>query len=74
MKSETSGNFAKMLERLMKDAVELDCFELKEAVKGLGTDDESLIEILASRSNERLKAINETYAKSKSKRRINISE
>jgi hypothetical protein len=46
------------------DPVELDCFELKQAVKGLGTDDESLIEILASRSNERIKAINETYQKS----------
>ncbi len=48
----------------MMDPVELDCFELKQAVKGLGTDDESLIEILASRSNERIKAINETYQKS----------
>ncbi len=48
----------------MMDPVELDCFELKQAVKGLGTDEESLIEILASRSNERIKAINETYPKS----------
>jgi hypothetical protein len=46
------------------DPVELDCFELKQAVKGLGTDEETLIEILASRSNERIKAINETYQKS----------
>jgi annexin A7/11 len=64
LKSETSGNFSKLLERLMMDPVELDCFELKQAVKGLGTDEETLIEILASRSNERLKAINETYQKS----------
>jgi hypothetical protein len=48
----------------MMDPVELDCFELKQAVKGLGTDEETLIEILASRSNQRLKAINETYQKS----------
>jgi len=64
LKSETSGNFSKLLERLMMDPVELDCFELKQAVKGLGTDEETLIEILASRSNERLKAINDTYQKS----------
>jgi len=44
--------------------VELDCFELKQAVKGIGTSEETLIEILASRSNERLKAINESYQKS----------
>ncbi|CAF0830960.1 unnamed protein product [Adineta ricciae] len=61
LKSETSGNFSKLLERLMMDPVELDCFELKQAVKGLGTDEETLIEILASRSNERLKAIVTTY-------------
>ena len=48
----------------MMDPVELDCFELKQAVKGLGTDEEALIEILASRSNERIKAINEKYQKS----------
>ncbi|CAF2904300.1 unnamed protein product [Rotaria sp. Silwood2] len=67
LKSETSGNFSKLLERLMMDPVELDCFELKQAVKGLGTDEEILIEILASRSNERLRAINETYQKMYSK-------
>ena len=67
LKTETSGNFSKLLERLMMDPVELDCFELKQAVKGLGTDEEILIEILASRSNERLKAITETYKKRKVK-------
>ncbi len=51
----------------MMDPVELDCFELKQAVKGLGTDEETLYEILASRSNERIKAINETYQKSRVK-------
>jgi hypothetical protein len=47
------------------DPVELDCFELKQAVKGAGTDEEALIEILASRSNERIRSIKETYQKSK---------
>ncbi|CAF4219276.1 unnamed protein product, partial [Didymodactylos carnosus] len=60
---ETSGNFKKLLERLMLDPVELDCFELRQAVKGIGTDEETLIEILASRSNARLKAINDMYPK-----------
>lgn len=49
----------------MMDPVELDCYELKNAVKGLGTDEQALFEILASRSNERLKAIAETYQRSK---------
>ncbi|CAF3586615.1 unnamed protein product [Rotaria sordida] len=67
LKSETSGNFSKLLEQLMLDPVELDCFELKQAVKGAGTDEEALIEILASRSNERIRSINETYVKMHSK-------
>ena len=64
LKSETSLNFAKLLERLMMEAVELDCYELKQAVKGAGTDEEALIEILASRSNRRVRQINDTYQKS----------
>jgi hypothetical protein len=53
--------------------IELDCFELKQAVKGAGTDEEALIEILASRSNERIRLINETYRKSKFHLRIKKS-
>ena len=64
LKSDTSGNFSNLLERLLMSPVELDCFELKQAVKGIGPSEETLIEILASRSNERLKAINENYQKS----------
>ena len=45
----------------MFDPVELDCFELKQAVKAIGTADEGLFGILASRSNERIRLINKTY-------------
>lgn len=66
LKSETSGSFAQLLHRLMLDPIELDCFELKQAVKGAGTDEEALIEILASRSNQRIRKITENYQRSKS--------
>ena len=65
LKSETSGNFSKLLERLMMEPVELDCFELNQAVKGLGTNEETLIEILASRGNERIRAISKDYERRK---------
>lgn len=67
LKSETSGDFQNLLERLMMNAIELDCFELKQAVKGAGTNEEALIEILASRSNQRIRKINETYKQMYSK-------
>ncbi|CAF1191411.1 unnamed protein product [Rotaria magnacalcarata] len=63
LKSETSGNFSKLLEKLLLDPVELDCSELKQAVKGVGTNEEAIIEILANRSNKRIRSINETYSK-----------
>jgi hypothetical protein len=45
--------------------VEYDCHELRRAIRGVGTDEEALIEILASRSNKRLQAINDLYPKCK---------
>lgn len=61
IKGDTSGNFCKVLKNLLYTPVEYDCQELKRAIKGAGTDEEALIEILASRSSARLRAINETY-------------
>ncbi|CAF4974118.1 unnamed protein product, partial [Rotaria socialis] len=55
IKGDTSGNFNKILTNLLYSPVEYDCHELRRAVKGIGTDEEALIEILASRSNKRLK-------------------
>ena len=63
LKSETSGNFAKLLTALCMSHVEFDCMELRKAMKGLGTDDSTLIEILMSRSNKRLKDIGALYLK-----------
>lgn len=49
----------------MLDPVEFDCTELKQAVKGAGTDEQALIEILINRNNKRIKSINDTYNRSK---------
>ncbi|KFP71990.1 Annexin A11, partial [Acanthisitta chloris] len=61
LKSELSGNFEKTILALMKTPVMFDAYEIKEAVKGIGTDENCLIEILASRSNEHIQELNRVY-------------
>ena len=41
--------------------VDYDCYEIQKAVSGLGTDEDTLIEIIASRSNERLIQIRQRF-------------
>ncbi|KAI4555437.1 hypothetical protein MJG53_019127 [Ovis ammon polii x Ovis aries] len=61
LKSELSGNFEKTILALMKTPVLFDACEIKEAIKGAGTDEACLIEILASRSNEHIRELNRLY-------------
>uniref|UniRef100_A0A8C9FA38 Annexin n=1 Tax=Pavo cristatus TaxID=9049 RepID=A0A8C9FA38_PAVCR len=61
LKSELSGNFEKTILAMMKTPVMFDAYEIKEAVKGIGTDENCLIEILASRSNEHIQELNRVY-------------
>ena len=51
LKSELSGNFESAVLALFKDPIEYDCYSLKQAMKGAGTNEDTLIEILATRSN-----------------------
>ncbi|XP_071371094.1 annexin A11a isoform X2 [Centroberyx affinis] len=59
--SELSGDFRKLVMAMMKTPAELDAYELKTAIKGAGTDEACLIEILSSRSNAEIKEINRVY-------------
>ncbi|KAK6293802.1 hypothetical protein J4Q44_G00361280 [Coregonus suidteri] len=61
LKSELSGNFEKLVLAMLKTPAQLDAYELKEAIKGAGTDEACLIEILSSRSNAEIKEINQIY-------------
>lgn len=61
LKSEVSGRFEDLCEALLETPTEFDTTELKEAMSGAGTDERALIEILCTRSNKEIKAINACY-------------
>ncbi|CAJ1067326.1 annexin A11a isoform X2 [Xyrichtys novacula] len=59
--SELSGDFRKLVMATLKTPAEYDAYELNSAIKGAGTDEACLIEILSSRSNAEIKEINRIY-------------
>ncbi|XP_034093838.1 annexin A11a isoform X1 [Gymnodraco acuticeps] len=61
LNSELSGDFRKLVMITLKTPAELDASELHSAIKGAGTDEACLIEILSSRSNAEIKEINRIY-------------
>ncbi|XP_062523216.1 annexin-B12-like [Corticium candelabrum] len=61
LKSELSGNLEDMILALLWPKAEYDAFSLRTAMKGAGTDEEVLIEILASRSNAEIHQIKAAY-------------
>ncbi|XP_029021901.1 annexin A5a isoform X2 [Betta splendens] len=63
LKSELGGLFESLIVALMTPAALYDATQLHKALKGAGTDDEVLIEILASRSGEQLKEMTKVYKK-----------
>ncbi|KAM4637049.1 annexin A11 [Discoglossus pictus] len=61
LKSELSGNFEKAILAMMKAPSLYDAYEIHEAIKGAGTDEACIIEILSSRSNAEIQEINRVY-------------
>uniref|UniRef100_A0A8C6SZ61 Annexin n=1 Tax=Neogobius melanostomus TaxID=47308 RepID=A0A8C6SZ61_9GOBI len=63
LSSELSGNFRSVVLGLLMLAPVYDAYELKSAIKGAGTEEACLIDILASRSNEEIRTITAFYKK-----------
>ncbi|MED6260865.1 Annexin A4 [Ataeniobius toweri] len=63
LSSELSGNFKAVVLGLLMLPPVYDAYELKSAMKGAGTEEACLIDILASRTNAEINAINVIYKK-----------
>ena len=60
-RSSFSGNFQDALAALFYTPLDYDCNQIYSAMKGLGTNEDTLIEIFATRSNERINQIKQRY-------------
>ena len=56
-----SGNFKETIIALFYPPVDYDCYQIFKAVEGLGTNEDTLIEIIASRTNEELNQIKQRF-------------
>ena len=63
LKSDLSGSFRDVMLGLYTDRYEYDADQLKKATEGLGTDEDTLMEILATRPNWMLKKVKKVYKK-----------
>uniref|UniRef100_A0A7N8X6T3 Annexin n=1 Tax=Mastacembelus armatus TaxID=205130 RepID=A0A7N8X6T3_9TELE len=61
LKSELSKNLERLIIGLMLTPAEFDAKMMQKAMEGAGTDEHALIEILATRSNEQIHAMNAAY-------------
>ncbi|XP_020637120.3 annexin A5 [Pogona vitticeps] len=61
LKSELTGKFENLMVQLMRPSRLYDAHALKHAVKGAGTDEKVLNEILASRTTAEVRKIKEVY-------------
>lgn len=61
LKGALSGSLESVILGLMKSTTQYDASELRGSIKGLGTDEDTLIEIVCSRSNSELVEIKKVY-------------
>ncbi|XP_019731530.1 annexin A2 [Hippocampus comes] len=61
LKGALSGSVESVILGLMKSTSQYDASEIRGSIKGLGTDEETLIEILCSRSKSELQEIKQVY-------------
>lgn len=61
LKAALKGELEEVVLGLLMTPAQYDSFLLKSAMKGLGTDEETLVEILASRTNKEIRDIKQVF-------------
>ena len=61
LKKALSGHLEDVVVALFSTPIDYDCFHLRKAIKGLGTDEDALIEILCTRSPNIIEQIKKRY-------------
>ena len=61
-RSNLSGNFKDAAMALFFTPIDYDCYQIYNAMKGIGTNEDTLIEVIATRSNERINQIKQRFA------------
>jgi hypothetical protein len=64
LSSELSGNFKTLCVEMLLGPDEFDAKQVNKAIKGLGTDETALIEVILTRTNAQLNAMKEAYKRS----------
>lgn len=66
IRSETSGNFENLLVSLLTPIIDFYVKELHDAMAGIGTDEDVLIEVLCTMSNYEIHSIKHAYERRRS--------
>ena len=61
LNKKLKSNLKELIQGLLQDPIEYDANEIFKAVDGIGTDDDTLIEIISSRSQDHLKDVSKKY-------------
>ncbi|KAG6582760.1 Annexin (Annexin) Family [Phytophthora cinnamomi] len=61
LKSETSGDFGRLLRMISTPLPETEAQILRDATKGMGTTESLIVQILSGRSNEEMNILKRTY-------------